>query len=64
MIHQQISLEGLPEPVARAIEVAVEMARQMSNIKRESSQPVPPLPVWDLGVKEPLTREAIYDDTD
>lgn len=62
MIERQISLEGLPEPMADAIEVMVQSARQLAanGTKRETA-PVE-LPVWNLGVKQPLRREDYYDD--
>jgi hypothetical protein len=62
MAEQQVSLEGLPEPVARAIEVAVRLARTLTgNVGRER-RPTAELPKWNLGVKGTLRRAEIYDD--
>lgn len=62
MAAKNISLEGIPEPMARAIEFMVETAR---NVATTSSQPKPSrveLPVWNLGVKKTLRREDFYGD--
>lgn len=62
MIERQISLEGLPEPMAHAIEVMVQSARQLAANGSKRDAALPPLPVWNLGVKQPLRREDYYDD--
>ena len=63
MAERQISLDGIPEPIARAIELLAESARRVSAIgsRDEENRPVE-LPVWKLGVKQPLRREDFYDD--
>jgi len=65
MAERRISLDGIPEPVARAIELLVESARKVATVggPRKESQRVE-LPVWNLGVKQTLRREDFYDDPD
>lgn len=62
MNNHQISLEGLPEPMIRAIEVMVQSAREISKSRSQESECQVGLPVWQLGLKEPLRREDYYDD--
>ncbi len=58
-----ISLEGIPEPLARAIEVVVEAARNLTpKDHRNSSAPVPEFPRWEGRVIGSLSRSEIYDD--
>lgn len=62
MAERQISLDGIPEPMIRAIEIMAETARQLAaNDRRDVSRPSE-LPVWNLGIKGPLRREDYYDD--
>jgi hypothetical protein len=50
-------LEALALPEGLIVEVAVEL------LARRDDRATPPrFAEWDLGVKEPLTRAAIYDD--
>lgn len=64
MIERQISLEGVPEPIAHAIEVMAQSARRLAanGDKRETANIE--LPVWNLGVNQPLRREDYYDDAE
>ncbi len=64
MTEKQISLEGLPDAMARAIEVMVQAARNLAaNDRRKETKHIE-LPVWNLGVKQPLRREDYYDDVE
>jgi hypothetical protein len=55
-----INAEGLPELVARAVEVMVQALREQlaEGQKKEPGE----LPVWPGTVIGSLTREEIYDD--
>jgi len=55
-----INLEGLPEPIARGLEVVAEMARKMAVLQGKPAAPVADLPAWPLGVMGNLTREEMY----
>jgi len=57
-----LNLEGIPEPIARALEVVAELARQMARRPKEQTRTAPELPVWTLGVIGPLDRDAVYDE--
>ncbi len=63
MATRTLDLKGIPEPVARGLEVVAEMARSLTP--RKSSQPkhqkkVQLTPVNGGRVLTPLTREEIY----
>jgi hypothetical protein len=62
MAERQVSLEGVPEPIARAIEVMAQTARKLAAVSSRKEQPRRELPVWNLGVKGPLRREDYYDE--
>ncbi len=62
MDTRTLDLGGLPEPIARGLEVVAEMARHMSHVSEPIDDAAPELPVWPLGVVGDLTRESIYDD--
>jgi hypothetical protein len=65
MRRRQISLDGIPEPVARAIEVVVQIARRFAatDKKRQGEdKPMRELPKWEGQVIGTLSRSAIYDD--
>jgi hypothetical protein len=57
---EHINAEGLPEPVARAVEAMVQALREQlaKNQMKEPGE----LPVWRGTVIGSLTREEIYDD--
>lgn len=55
-----ISVEGLPEPIVRAIEAMVQALRAQIG-HGEPTQPVE-LPLWHGTTRGVLTREDIYDD--
>jgi hypothetical protein len=57
---ETINVEGLPEPVARALEAVVQALREQltKDQKKEPSE----LPLWPGTVIGSLTREEIYDD--
>jgi hypothetical protein len=57
-----LDLGGLPEPIARALEVVAEMARKMGGQQGGPSDKAPELPVWPLGVIGTLSREEMYRD--
>jgi hypothetical protein len=63
MPEQQLSLDGIPEPVARAIEVVAQMARSLAatnnGLRREE---LSELPKWDGSVIGTLSRSEMYDD--
>jgi hypothetical protein len=50
-------LEALALPEGLVVEVAVELLE-----RRDGARTPPAFAEWNLGVKEPLTRAAIYDD--
>jgi hypothetical protein len=60
--ERQVNLEGVPEPIARAIEIMAQTARKLAANDRRKERPRVELPVWNLGVKGPLRREDYYDD--
>lgn len=65
MPQQQISLDGIPEPVARAIEVVAKMARRLAAPDKrlpDEDKPMSELPKWDGRVIGTLSRSEIYDD--
>ena len=63
MAEHQISLDGIPAPVARAIEVVVQMTRRLTdNSKNERGGPAPELPRWEGRVIGKLSRRELYDD--
>lgn len=63
METRTISLDGLPEPVARGLEVVAQMARNLTGTNLKRSERV------KLGVRKGtvfgrLTREEIYNDAE
>jgi len=58
---RSIDVSDLPEPVARALEVAAEMARNAARREKQGEKP-PELSLWDGYVIGELRREEIYDD--
>jgi hypothetical protein len=58
---RSIDVSDLPEPVARALEVAAEMARQAASRERHGEKP-PELSLWEGYVIGELRRNEIYDD--
>jgi len=63
MENRTLDLGGLPEPIARGLEVVAAMARQMATPQEEKPTGLlPELPAWPLGVIGPLDREEIYSD--
>lgn len=62
-----LDLKGIPEPVARGLEVVAEMARNLAGVKGEKPKrhkPVKLTPVKGGTVLTPLTKEEIYADDD
>ena len=57
---ETINVEGLPEPVVRAVEAMVQTLREQLA-KGEKKEPVD-LPLWRGTVIGSLTRDEIYDD--
>ncbi len=62
MDNRTVDLDGLPEPIARGLEVVAQMARNMTGRPEPTAGLAPEFPVWSLGVIGDLSREAIYDD--
>lgn len=62
MGERQISLDGLPEPIARAIEMMVQTARKLTGNGQQAPCPRVELPVWNLGISGMVRREDYYDD--
>ena len=63
MDNRTLDLGGLPEPIARGLEVVAQMARTMAlNPDEKPAGPLRELPAWPLGVIGPLSREEIYGD--
>jgi hypothetical protein len=60
---RMLDLEGLPEPVADAIEHLVEVLRKQFRLGRKASGPVR-LPTHKGTVIGELTREEIYRDVE
>lgn len=57
---EHINVEGLPEPVARAVAAMVQTLREALA---QGEKKIPgELPVWPGTVIGSLTREEIYDD--
>ena len=57
-----LSLEGLPEPIARGLEVVADIARKVAQREGTAAAAAPGLPVWLLGVIGGLSREEAYDE--
>jgi hypothetical protein len=57
-----LDLEGLPEPIARGLQVVAEMARKILRQPKQAGETAPELPRWRLGVIGALSRDEIYDD--
>jgi hypothetical protein len=57
---EHINVEGLPEPVARAVEAMVQALRE--QLAKEQKKAPGELPVWAGTVIGSLTRDEIYDD--
>jgi hypothetical protein len=60
MDTRPLNLDGLPEPIARGLEIVAEMARQMAKPQKKIGGTPAVLPAWPLGVIGSLTREEIY----
>jgi hypothetical protein len=57
---ENINVEGIPEPVARAVQAMVQALRE--QLAKEQKKEPGELPVWPGTVIGALTREEIYDD--
>ncbi len=64
MAERQVSLEGVPEPIARAIEIMAQTARKLAANGGPQPRGRVELPVWYLGIEQPLRREDYYDGAD
>ncbi|MGE0823102.1 MAG: hypothetical protein AB7G75_08965 [Candidatus Binatia bacterium] len=67
MATRTLDLKGIPEPVARGLEVVAEMARTLARKKvmqPKRRKKVKLTPVKGGRVLTPLTREEIYADDD
>jgi hypothetical protein len=63
MAQRAINLKGIPEPIARGLEVLAEMARQLAGAERKTRRRKPVKFASRKGkVLTPLTREEIYGD--
>ncbi len=58
---ETLDVRGLPEPIVRALEVVVQMARNLARTNSSKQQRVE-LSVWKGNVVGRLTRREIYDD--
>lgn len=64
MVDRQLNLDGVPEEVARAIEVVVQATRKpQPSSPSEGPRPIE-LPVWKLGLVGKLRREDYYNELD
>ena len=61
---EQIDVHDLPEPVAQALATIAQAVRQEleGHAADKPSGEGGKIKAWPLGVKEPLTREAIYEE--
>ena len=59
---KSINVEGLPEPVAQALQHVVKALRQELQSQQPQKRQKVDLPVWEGTVKGKLTREEIYED--
>lgn len=57
---EHINVEGLPEPVARAVQAMIQALRE--QLAKDRPKEPGELPVWRGTVIGSLTREEIYDD--
>jgi len=57
---EHINVEGLPEPVARAVAAMVQALRE--ELVKDQKKAPGELPVWRGTVIGLLTRDEIYDD--
>jgi hypothetical protein len=65
MENRTLDLAGLPEPIARGLEVVAEIARKIAATQAEKpTGQLPNLPTWPLGVIGTLDREEIYSEYD
>jgi hypothetical protein len=62
METRTLDLGGLPEPIARALEVVAEMARKIAGQQTGPAEKATELPELYLGAVGSLTREEIYGD--
>jgi len=58
---ETLAVRGLPEPIVRALDVVVQMARNLARTNSSKQQRVE-LSVWKGNVVGRLTRREIYDD--
>jgi hypothetical protein len=60
---ETINVEGLPEPVVRAVAAMVQTLReQLAQETKQAKQEPTELPLWRGTVIGSLSREDIYDD--
>jgi broad specificity phosphatase PhoE len=62
METKALELEGLPEPIARALEAVAEIARKIAGQQGGPAEKAPELPELHLGAVGSLTREEICGD--
>jgi hypothetical protein len=58
MNTNSLDLQGIPEPIARGLEIVAQMARSLSDNSKRSGKV--DLPLWPGTVIGPLDRDAIY----
>ncbi|MCC6124243.1 MAG: hypothetical protein IT426_04730 [Pirellulales bacterium] len=58
-----LNLEGIPEPIARSLEIVAQMARNLSTSSTEIRRK-DELPLWPGTVIGSLDREVIYGEQD
>lgn len=61
MTVRTLNIDGVPEPVAQALEAVTDLARRLAGTTPPTPSRTVDLPVWTLGVIRPLTREEIHD---
>ena len=62
MHTRTLDLGGIPEPIARGLELVAETVRHITQAPRKMGDTAPQLLVWPLGIVGNLTRAEIYDD--
>jgi hypothetical protein len=60
METKALDLSGIPEPIARGLEIVAQMARSLLECANQPVQKVD-IPIWSGTVLCPLDRDTIYD---
>jgi len=64
MTQRTLDLAGIPEPIARGLEVVAEQARRLTGQTNndDGKRSRVELPVWNMKLHGEVTRQNIYDD--